>query len=477
MATSYESVIGLEVHAQLITDTKIFCGCSTKFGSNPNSNVCPICLGHPGVLPKLNYKVVEFAIRMGLATNCTISPRSICARKNYFYPDLPKGYQISQYDKPLCENGHIIVYPKNGIPKKIRILRIHIEEDAGKSIHDQGEDTLIDVNRCGVPLIEIVTEPDLSTAEEAGLYLAKIRQIVQYLEICDGNMEEGSLRCDANISIRPAGTIPLGTKTEVKNMNSFRNVEKAIAFEIGRQKELLEDGHKVVQQTLLWNADDNEAIPMRGKEQAHDYRYFPDPDLLPILVSQDMIEEIRAGLPELPEARAERFKTQYNLPEFDADVLTQAKDIAQYFEDVAALVSDPKLASNWVMGDVQRILNERKITIRQFPITAQNMGKLISLIEKNTISGKIAKDVFAILLEEQKDPELIVREKNLIQITDESVLRQLILELTAKFPEEVQQYRDGKEKVFGFFVGQVMKESKGKANPQVVNTLLRELLK
>ncbi len=477
MTVKYEAVIGLEVHAQLQTNTKIFCSCSTKFAAEPNTNVCPICLGHPGVLPKLNEKVVEFAIKMGLATNCSIREYSVSARKNYFYPDMPKGYQISQYDKPICENGYLIVHPKNGKEKKIRITRIHIEEDAGKSIHDQGDHTLIDINRSGVPLIEIVTEPDIETAEEAGLYLAKIKQIVQYLEICDGNMEEGSLRCDANISIRPVGEQKLGTRSEIKNMNSFRNVERAINYEIKRQQELLEDGGKVVQETLLWDADANQAHPMRGKEEAHDYRYFPEPDLVPIVVLDEMILEIRKQLPELPEAIKNRFILQFNLPEYDADTLTQSKDVALYFESVAKLVRDPKLASNWVMVEVLRILNEKKCKLLDFSVKPTDLAELIGLIEHNIISGKIAREVFAIMIEDNKKPGQIVREQNLTQITDEGMLKDLISSLIQKFPGEVQQYRDGKDKVFGFFVGQVMKESKGKANPRAVNNLLKDLLK
>ena len=477
MRIKYETVIGLEIHAQLLTETKIFCGCSTKFGSEPNSNICPICLGHPGVLPKLNYKVVEFAVKMGLATNCSIRKDSVLARKNYFYPDLPKGYQISQFDKPICENGYIMVYPKGLASKKIRITRIHIEEDAGKSIHDRGNDTFIDVNRCGVPLIEIVSEPDISTAEEATLYLAKIRQLVRYLGICDANMEEGSLRCDANISIRPEGQKELGTKSEIKNMNSFRNVERAIAYEVQRQTEVLEDGGRIIQQTLLWDADANEAHPMRNKEDAHDYRYFPDPDLEPIIISDSLIDEIKQSIPELPETKRERFITSYGLPEFDADNLTQDKLTSEYFENTAKFVSDAKLASNWVMVEVQRVLNEKKLSISEFSISPERLGKMISMIEKNVISGKIAKDVFAFMLEDEKDAEQIVKEKNLVQITDDGFIKTLIAQLIEKFPDELQQYREGKEKVFGFFVGQVMKESKGKASPQIVNTLLKEMLK
>ncbi|MEJ5261201.1 MAG: Asp-tRNA(Asn)/Glu-tRNA(Gln) amidotransferase subunit GatB, partial [Ignavibacterium sp.] len=336
----YEAVIGLEVHAQLLTETKAFCGCSTKFGNLPNSNVCPVCLGHPGVLPVLNQKVVEFTVLMGLATKCRINNHSVFARKNYFYPDLPKGYQISQYEEPICENGYIEVTRQDKSIKKIRIKRIHMEEDAGKSIHDQDEYTLVDVNRCGVPLIEIVTEPDINTPDEAYQYLAKIKQIVQYLGICDGNMEEGSLRCDANVSVRLKGETSLGVKTEIKNMNSFRNVERALNYEIQRQIELIEDGEKIVQQTLLWNADLNAALPMRSKEEAHDYRYFPDPDLLPVVVNEEWINKISASMPELPEAKYKRFISQYSLPEYDAEILTQQKAIADYFEKVCLETSD-----------------------------------------------------------------------------------------------------------------------------------------
>jgi len=366
----YEAVIGLEVHAQLLTKSKIFCGCSTKFGNPPNTNVCPICLGHPGTLPVLNKQAVEFTILTGLATNCTINERSVLARKNYFYPDLPKGYQISQYELPLCENGFINFESDGNSDKKIRIKRIHLEEDAGKSIHDQGFETLVDLNRCGTPLMEIVSEPDLRTAKEAYTYLYKIRQIVQYLGICDGNMEEGSLRCDANISVRLNGSVKLGTKTEVKNMNSFRNVERAINHEVERQINILEDGGEIIQETLLWNADLNEAFPMRSKEEAHDYRYFPEPDLLPIVVSEEWKNKIAENLPELPDKRKEKFINKYKLPEYDADILTQNKSIADYFEEVISITSDYKAASNWIMGDVLKIINEQKIEIATFPVSA-----------------------------------------------------------------------------------------------------------
>jgi aspartyl-tRNA(Asn)/glutamyl-tRNA(Gln) amidotransferase subunit B len=476
MNTKYEAVIGLEVHAQLLTDSKIFCGCSTKFGNSPNSNTCHVCLGHPGVLPVLNKKVVEYTALMGLATNCRINEHSIFARKNYFYPDLPKGYQISQYEEPICENGFIEVNPKNGYSKKIGITRIHMEEDAGKSIHDQSSDTLVDVNRCGVPLMEIVSEPDIRTAEEAYLYLSKIKQIVQYLGICDGNMEEGSLRCDANISVRLIGEKEFGVKTEIKNMNSFRNVERAIEYEIKRQIELIEDGERIVQQTLLWDADANEAHPMRGKEEAHDYRYFPDPDLLPVIVGEEWKKEIAKFLPELPDAKLKRFVSDYSLPVYDSEILTQTKSFAKYFEEVISVTNDYKITSNWVTGDVLAVINDKKIDISDFPVSPLNLGRLITLIKDGTISGKIAKEIFQIMLECNSDPEQIVKEKNLVQISDTTEIEAIIQKIIYANAGQVEEYRSGKEKVFGFFVGQVMKESKGRANPKLVNDLLKKML-
>jgi aspartyl-tRNA(Asn)/glutamyl-tRNA(Gln) amidotransferase subunit B len=476
MNTKYEAVIGLEVHAQLLTDSKIFCGCSTKFGNNPNNNVCPVCLGHPGVLPVLNKKVVENTVLMGLATKCIINEHSVFARKNYFYPDLPKGYQISQYEEPICEHGIIEVNPKNGQSKKIGITRIHMEEDAGKSIHDQISATLVDVNRCGVPLIEIVSEPDIRTAEEAYLYLTKIKQVVEYLGICDGNMEEGSLRCDANISVRLNGDKEFGVKTEIKNMNSFRNVERAIEFEINRQIEMIEEGEKVVQQTLLWNADMNEAYPMRSKEEAHDYRYFPDPDLLPVIVDEKWKTEISKSLPELPDVKLKRFVSDYSLPVYDSEILTQKKSLADYYEMVISVTDEYKTASNWVTSDVISVLNNKKIDISDFPLTPLNLGKLINLIKDGTISGKIAKEIFPLMIENNSDPEIIVKEKNLVQISDSSEIEAIIQKIIGANPAQVDEYRAGKEKVFGFFVGQVMKESKGKANPKMVNEILRKLL-
>jgi aspartyl-tRNA(Asn)/glutamyl-tRNA(Gln) amidotransferase subunit B len=477
MNPKYEAVIGLEVHAQLLTNTKLFCGCSTKFGGAPNTNVCPVCLGHPGVLPVTNKQAVEFSVLMGLAVNCRINERSIFARKNYFYPDLPKGYQISQFEEPICEEGFLEVSSENNTKKKIRIKRIHLEEDAGKSIHDQGTDTLIDLNRCGTPLIEIVTEPDISAPKEAYEYLVNLKQIVTYLGICDGNMEEGSLRCDANVSVRLVGEKEFGTKTEVKNMNSFRNVERAIEFEINRQIEILEEGGTITQETLLWNADLNEAFPMRSKEESHDYRYFPDPDLLPIIVDEKWKNDIAKMMPELPQARKQRFITEYNLPEYDAEILTSAKEIAEYYESILKMTDDYKSASNWVMGDIMKVVNETKIPINEFSISPENIGKLINLINNKTISSKIAKDVFEELLKEDRDPQLIVEEKNLVQITDTSELEKTIDKILKTNTKQVEEFRGGKEKVFGFFVGQVMRETKGKANPQIVNEMLIKKLK
>jgi len=476
MNDKYEAVIGLEVHAQLLTDSKAFCGCSTKFGNAPNSNVCPVCLGHPGVLPVLNKKVVEFTVLMGLATNCNINQRSIFARKNYFYPDLPKGYQISQYEEPICEFGNVQIMLPDGSQRKIGLTRIHMEEDAGKSIHDMGYETSIDVNRCGVPLMEIVSEPDIRTAQEASLYLQKIRQIVQYLGICDGNMEEGSLRCDANISIRLKGESTLGTKTEVKNMNSFKNVERAINYEIERQIDVIEDGGRIIQQTLLWDPDKGEVRTMRSKEEAHDYRYFPEPDLLPVVVNDEWKSEIAKSLPELPDDRKQRFVSQFGLPEYDSDVLTQSRSVADYYERVISATDDYKSASNWIMGDVLKVLNEDKIEITDFSISPDNLGALVNLIKKGTISGKIAKEVFQDMLKGNVSPEEIVKSKNLVQISDTSEIEKIISEILDSKPNEVQEYIEGKEKVFGFFVGQIMKATKGKANPKMVNELLRSKL-
>lgn len=474
MKEIYEAVIGLEVHAQLSAETKIFCGCSTKFGNQPNSNVCPVCLGHPGVLPVLNKKVIEYSVMMGLATESKINEKSVFARKNYFYPDLPKGYQISQFELPICEQGKIRIKRSDGIEKVIGITRIHMEEDAGKSIHDLGSDTMVDVNRCGVPLIEIVSEPDMRTPEEAYLYLTKLKQILTYLNICDGNMEEGSLRCDANISMRRKGEKEFGTRTEVKNMNSFRNVERALKYEIERQTDLLEERKEVIQQTLLWDAHKNEAYPMRGKEEAHDYRYFPDPDLLPVVVNEEWKNGLKENLPELPEDRFNRFINEYKLPEYDVEILTSSKQMADYYEAILEETNDKKSASNWLMGEISFTLKDQKLKIEEFPINPGNIGKLIELINNKTISGKIAKDIFPEMLKSNEEPEVIVKEKNLLQITDNSALEIVIEGILDLYPKQVEEFLSGKEKVIGFLVGKVMQDTKGKANPKIVNEILRK---
>ncbi len=472
----YESVIGLEVHAQLLTRTKIFCSCPAEFTTDPNVNVCPVCLGHPGVLPVLNKQAVEFAVMIGTATNCTVNNNSVFARKNYFYPDLPKGFQISQYDKPICENGFLEIRSQDGEVRRIGITRIHLEEDAGKSIHDSGFETSIDVNRCGTPLTEIVSEPDMRSAEEAVAYLAKLRQLVQYLGICDGNMEEGSFRCDANVSIRKRGESNYGTKTELKNMNSFRNVEKAINYEISRQIGLLEDGKKVVQQTMLWDADQEAAFPMRGKEEAHDYRYFPEPDLMPVFISQVWLNETVSKIPELPESRKNRFVEKFRIPVYDAEVLTQSREVADYYEQVTNSIEDYKIASNWVMVEVLGKVNELKTKMTEFPVSPARLGSLLGLIADGTISNKIAKEVFAHMLTDGSDPIEIVKQNNLLQISDSGQIRLLIEKIVDLHPAQLQEYFEGKDKVLGFFVGKVMKESGGKANPQIVNETLKEVL-
>ncbi len=476
MDKKYEAVIGLEVHTQLLTETKAFCGCANKFGMPPNTNVCPVCMGHPGVLPVLNKKVVEFAILLGLATDCNINEKSIFARKNYFYPDLPKGWQTSQFEEPICERGFLEIRNADGVSKKLGITRIHMEEDAGKLIHDQGPYSLIDLNRCGTPLLEIVSEPDMRSSEDAYLYLTKLHQIITYLGISDGNMEEGSFRCDANISVRIKGETKLGTKTEVKNMNSFRFVRAAIEKEIERQIEILEEGGKITQQTLLWDSELSDVFPMRSKEESHDYRYFPEPDLMPVVVDDKWKEEIRKQLPELPENRKERFIEEYKLPNYDAEILTSSRNLADYFERILNVTSDYKSASNWVMGDIMKVLNEDKIDIRGFPVAPENIGRLINLINDNTISSKIAKEVFPEMLKTNKDPKLIVEEKNLVQITDIELIEEVIGSIIENNPGQVKQYLDGREKVLGFFVGQIMRETNGKANPQSVNEILKRML-
>ena len=473
----FEPVIGLEVHSQLKTRTKIFCSCSTRFGADPNTHVCPVCLGMPGVLPVLNKTVVEFAMRMALATSCTITRQSRFARKNYFYPDLPKGYQISQYEFPIAENGHVIITLEDGTQKRIGITRIHMEEDAGKLIHDpQRGKSLVDYNRTGTPLIEIVSEPDIRSPEEAGAYLRQLRSILRYLDISDGNMEEGSFRCDANVSIRPKGETEFGTRAELKNLNSFKYVEAAIAYEIKRQKAVIADGGKVVQETRLWDSAKNRSHSMRGKEEAHDYRYFPDPDLVPLEIDEAWIDTVRNTLPELPDARKERFVRDYDLPRYDAEVLTAARELADYFEDCARNVKTPKLVSNWVMGTLLGLLNSEGKTIDQSPVSATQLAELITLIETDVISGKIAKTVFDEMVTSGKAPKVIVEEKGLVQVTDASAIESVVDQVISANPSEVEKFKAGNAKLMGFFVGQVMRETKGKANPQMVNQLLKEKL-
>ena len=477
----YEPVIGLEVHAQLLTASKIFCGCSTEFGREPNANTCPVCAGFPGVLPVLNRKVVEFAIKTGLATHCEITRSSILARKNYFYPDLPKGYQISQYELPICSGGYV-EFELNGTTKRVRLTRIHMEEDAGKNIHDaHGDSSLVDLNRAGVPLLEIVSEPDMRTTEEAGAYLRTLRAILQFLGVCDGNMEDGSYRCDANVSVRPAGTESLGTKIEIKNLNSFRAVERALEFEIDRQTDTLADGGSLVQETRLWDEHREETRSMRSKESAHDYRYFPDPDLLPLEIPESWIDEIRAELPELPAARKQRFLREHRLPHYDAELLTSRKDVADYFESAAKIHNNPKALSNWIVGDLFRILKERKLDerlyIENWPIPAVHLAALVQLIDQGKINGKIAKSVFDSMLDSDKTPQQIVVEKGLEQMSDPGSIEAAIDQVLAAHSKQVEQYHSGNDKVFGFIVGQIMKATQGKANPQKVNEILRDKLK
>ena len=477
---NYETVIGLEVHAQLLTDSKIFCGCSTRFGEEPNQNTCPVCMGFPGVLPVLNRKVVEFAIRTGLAVHCEIARYSRWARKNYFYPDLPKGYQISQYELPLCRSGYI-ESESGQARKKIRLTRIHMEEDAGKNIHDvRGDYSLVDLNRAGVPLMEIVSEPDIASAEEAGRYLKNLRAILQYLEVCDGNMEEGSFRCDANISVRPSGAKELGTKVEIKNMNSFKAVEKALEHEIKRQIETLSEGGRLQQETRLWDAERGVTRSMRSKEFAHDYRYFPEPDLLPLVVEEKWIEEIRAGLPELPEQRRERFASQYGLPPYDAELLTARRDVADYFEAAVKAHSNPKAISNWVMGDLFRVIKEKrlddKLRIAAWPVAPERLAEMVRMIDQGKISGKMAKGLFEEMLETGEAPDKIARAKGLEQVSDTGSIEKAIEQVLAAHARQASDYRGGNEKVFGFLIGQIMKATQGKANPQVVNEILRKKL-
>lgn len=473
---NYEAVIGLEVHAQLLTKSKIFCSCSTQFGSEPNTQTCPVCLGMPGVLPVANREVINMAIKTSLALNCKVNNYGRFARKNYFYPDLPKNYQISQYEEPLSEHGYLEI-DVNGKRKKIGIVRIHIEEDAGKNIHENVVDgSYVDLNRTGVPLMEIVSEPDINTPEEARAYLTQLKNILLYLEVCDCNMEEGSLRCDANISVRPVGQKEFGTKTEIKNMNSFSNLQKALEYEIERQVDILQDGGRIVQETRLWDPSSGTTASMRSKEEAHDYRYFPCPDLVPVVVDEEWIENIKKTLPELPDEKKQRFVSQYGIPEYDAGVITASKALADYYEKVAAIYNDAKKVSNWVMGELLRLLKEDEKEISDILITPENFASLLQLIDKGTISGKIAKTVFEEMYKNGKTPDEIVEEKGLEQVSDEGEIAGIIDKVLAENTKQVEQYLGGKEKVAGFFVGQVMKATSGKANPGLVNKILKEKL-
>ena len=472
----YEVIIGLEVHAELSTKTKMYCNCSTTFGADPNTHCCPICTGMPGVLPVLNERVVEYAVKAGLATNCEISRFSKQDRKNYFYPDLPKAYQTSQYDLPLCIGGHLDINV-NGNKKRIGITRIHIEEDAGKLIHDAYTgDTLVDMNRCAVPLIEIVSEPDIRSADEAVAYMQTLKSILEYLEVCDCKMQEGSLRCDVNLSVRPVGQKEFGTRTETKNLNSFKAIHNSIEFEIQRQIEVLENSGVVHQETRRFDDVKGVGYAMRSKEDAQDYRYFPEPDLAPIVLSDEYINNIKDNLPEMPHIKKERYVSEYGLPEYDAEILTSSKKTASFFEKTNSICNNPKSVSNWLMGDFARLLNEKEIEIDESKVTEENLASLIMLIDKGTISSKIAKQIFEEMFETGEKAEDIVNKKGLVQISDEGAIKEICQKIVDANPQSIADYKAGKDRAIGFLVGQVMKETKGKANPQIVNKLLLEII-
>jgi len=472
----YEVVIGVEVHAQLRTKSKMFCGCSTAFGRSPNSQTCPVCLGLPGSLPVINKAAVEMAVRAGLALNCTSGAENRFARKNYFYPDLPKGYQISQYEAPICEHGWMEI-SVGGTTKRVRIRRAHLEEDAGKNLHGASSGrSLVDLNRAGTPLLEIVTEPDMRSADEAVAYVKNLRDILMYLEVCDGNMEEGSFRCEPNLSLRPAGQQELGVKVELKNINSFKFVKDALEHEIKRQTKVLTEGGCVKQETRLWNLDRGETAVMRSKEEAHDYRYFPDPDLVPLKPEREWVDASRAELPELPVVRTRRFLEEYGLPDYDAGVLTATRDVGEYFEASVKLFPQPKTVSNWVMGELTRELNNTGTAIGASPVSPERLATLLRMVEQGTVSLKVARDIFPEMYRTGKAPEQIVQEKGLTQVSDEGALSQVIDDVLAKNPAQVAQFKQGKQQVLGFLVGQVMKSSGGKANPGKVNELLKHKL-
>ena len=472
----YEVVIGLEVHAELSTKTKIFCSCPTEFGGEPNTHCCPVCMAMPGALPVLNEKVVEYAIKAGLAMNCDISKISKNDRKNYFYPDLPKSYQISQFDMPLCKKGEVEI-ELEGQKKKIGITRIHIEEDAGKLNHDEfGRGSLVDLNRAGVPLIEIVSEPDMRSSAEAETYMRKIKSILEYIEVSDCKMQEGSLRADVNVSIRKKGDTKLGTRTEMKNMNSFRSIIRAIEYEIQRQKEVLENGGKVEQETLRWDDVSGRTFSMRDKEDAQDYRYFPEPDLAVMQISDEYIENIRKSLPEMPENRKTRYIKEFGLSEYDADILTSSKYFSDFFENAEKICKNPKAVSNWIISDITGILNEKELEENQIPFTAENLGELINLIDKGTISTAIAKKVLPEMFENTKSPSKILEEKGWLQISDEGAIKEVVLKILEANPQSIADYKAGRDRALGFLVGQAMKETKGKANPQMLNKMFLEEL-
>ena len=473
---TYEVVVGVEVHAQLRTQSKMFCGCTTTFGSSPNSQTCPVCLGLPGSLPVMNRAAVEMAVRAGLALNCTIGVNNRFARKNYFYPDLPKGYQISQYESPICENGWFEIAVGDS-KKRVRIRRAHLEEDAGKNIHETGTSgSLVDLNRAGTPLLEIVTEPDMSSTDEVIAYLKGLRDILMYLEVCDGNMEEGSFRCEPNLSLRPVGQKAFGTKVELKNINSFKVVKDAMEYEIKRQTKVLSEGGKIRQETRSWNIDRGETAVMRSKEEAHDYRYFPDPDLVPLKLDKEWVEGFTSSLPELPAARARRFVGDYGLPEYDAGILTSSKGIAEYFEACVKLFNQPKTVSNWVMGELTRELNDSGTDVSASPVPPERLVELLKMVDQGAISLKVAREIFPQVYSSGKTPVQIVQEKGLTQVSDEGALEAIITEVLAKSPAQVAQFKEGKQQVLGFLVGQVMKASGGKANPGKVNELLKRKL-
>ena len=472
----YEVVIGVEVHAQLRTKSKLFCGCGTMFGLTANSQTCPLCLGLPGTLPVLNQAAVEMAVRAGLALNCTIAANNLFARKNYFYPDLPKGYQISQYEAPICEHGWIEIAANEG-KRRVRIRRAHLEEDAGKSVHVAGMNgSRVDLNRAGTPLLEIVTEPDLRSADEVVAYLKSLRDVLMYLEVCDGNMDEGSFRCEPNLSLRPLGQKEFGTKVELKNINSFKFVKDAIEYEIKRQTKVLSEGGKINQETRLWNLNRGETVVMRSKEEAHDYRYFPDPDLVPLKLEKEWIEGCRKHVTELPAARLQRFVSEFALSEYDAGVLTASKAVADYFESCVRLFNQPKTVSNWVMGELTREWNNSGTDASASPVSPERLVSLLQMVEKGTVSLKVAREIFPEVYSSGKAPEQIVQEKGLIQVSDEGALDKIIDEVLAKNPTQVAQFKEGKQQVLGFLVGQVMKSSSGKANPGKVNDLLKKKL-